>query len=198
MKKLWIYLLFYSLTCVSIVASGILLLLVFGILSIRVSLMQYWGLSENIVAVILALMAIPMYVFIFQISQDVNYHIIHQLGYWATSRPRASYRGLTIPNFYERHLHNSQIKTSIQKAQYRYRLFSILQWVMAVVMIEIFIAGYWEITQIFKFKIHLIILLLLLLGGAYCALYLWEQLQKQLQLEIAYVENEREFYCKRH
>lgn len=197
MKKLFVYLLFYCLTAVSTILSGFIVLFFVGILSIRVVLLYNYHFSEDVVSVCLFLVALPLYIFFFQVLQDVNYRVIHLTGHWAYSVPKFSYRGMTIPNFYERKSQDRGVQTSIKKSKYRYRLFSIFQWVIATLVAELLIAGYWYVSTRFNLRFHGILFFVLFLGGLFLSFSFWDKLKQKLNLEIAYIENEREFYYKK-
>ena len=55
--------------------------------------------SDGLTAVLMVLIIIPLFVFLVQIFQDLNYRIIHFMGYWGAVVPLFSRRGLTVPKF---------------------------------------------------------------------------------------------------
>jgi hypothetical protein len=197
MKKIVVYLLFFSLTTTAIVLAGLSSLFFIGLLSVRKILLFNYHFPDGVVAVALVLIAIPLWIFFFQFFQDINYRVIHLTGYWAYSKPKFIHRGLTIPNFYETKLQNDAMRISIKKSKYRYRFLAILQWVITTVVVELVMVAYWYIAERLNLQIHGIIFFILLMGTIYFTLSILERVQKKLNLEIAYVENEREFFYKK-
>lgn len=197
MKKIVVYFLFFGISVLAIILAGLSSLFFMGILLIREVLLYSYHFSEDIVAVALVLIAIPLWLFFFQFFQDINYRVIHLTGYWAYSKPRFSRRGFTIPNFYETKFQNDSMRRNIQKSKYRYRFMAILQWVIATVVAELSMVGYWYISEILNLKIHGIVFFILLMGIMYFTFSILGKAQKKLHLEIAYVENEREFFYKK-
>ena len=176
--------------------SGLIAFFSLGLLSIRVTLLNTLHFSDGLTAVLMVLIIIPLFIFLVQIFQDLNYRIIHFMGYWGAAVPLFSRRGLTIPKFYAREFQTQEMKSSIEKARYRYRLVAILQWVVTAIVTEAVLGGYYLIATNFNWQIHGVIVVVLLFGTLYLTFSIWDKLQKSLHLTIAYVENEREFFYR--
>lgn len=197
--KIFIYLLFYFISILSIIIGCIgsyFFTILFTIpflpnLEVSSRLIKDYGLIG------ILLFGIPLFIFIFQIGQDLNYQIIHKFGFWARAAPKSSYRGFTVPDFYKPSLYDQVSREKIKKAKYRFRLFSISSWSIATLVAEAFLICCVVMAQQYNIKIQPIIVFILMLLVIWLFFYLWGRLQKRLYLEIAYVENEREFLCKK-
>lgn len=165
-------------------------------LAVGVTFSSY-QLAEGYGLLFLVGLAIPVFVFFFQIFQDLNYRILHLIGYWAFSVSKFRYRGFSFPKFYEKSQQDSHTKASIMKSNYYYRLFSIVQWALGVFVGELFLIGYLFASAEFGFELHPSVVFILFLGTVSLFFFFWGKLQKKLYLEIAYVENEREFYYRK-
>lgn len=194
MKSTIVYSLFYLLVVVSIILSGCLSVILIG-LGLLISTLKS---SNNNDFIFIFLAGIPIFIFFFQIFQDLNYKIIHQTGYWARRQPAFSHRGFSCPKFIKKRSLTTEQLELIQQSKYRYRLFAILQWVVATIAAEIVLVLCGLISLVIQ--AHWLIIGLTILSIAatlFGTFYLLEKVQRKMGLAIAYVENEREFYYKK-
>ena len=194
MKSIIIYPLFYLLVVVSIILSGSLSVILISLGLVFSALRS----SNNHDFILIFLAGIPVFIFFFQIFQDLNYQIIHQTGYWARRQPAFSHRGFSCPKFIEkRSLTTNQLEL-IQRSKYRYRLFAILKWVIATITAEIVLVLCGLISPVIQVHWLLIGLTILSIAATlFGTFYLLEKVQRKMGLAIAYIENEREFYYKK-
>lgn len=194
MKSIIIYPLFYLLVVVSIILSGSLSVILISLGLVFSALRS----SNNHDFILIFLAGIPVFIFFFQIFQDLNYKIIHQTGYWARRQPAFSHRGFSCPKFIEkRSLTTNQLEL-IQRSKYRYRLFAILKWVIATITAEIVLVLCGLISPVIQVHWLLIGLTILSIAATlFGTFYLLEKVQRKMGLAIAYIENEREFYYKK-
>lgn len=200
--RAFIYLIFYSISVISIIVSCVVtyfLVLLFTkpLLPLLTNLEQSSQLMKDYGVTGIFLFCIPLFIFLFQVMQDFNYHIIHKLGFWAKAIPKFSRRGFTIPDFYNLSVHSHSLQEKAKKSKYWFRLFAISSWVFSTIMIELFLVCYGLIENKYHVNLHPVIVFTLIMLILYLFFWVWERLQKKLQTEIAYVENEREFLCKK-
>lgn len=200
MKKIGIYILFYLLTLLSL---GISILLAFLGVTTLIGFLEGFDtltLSENAETFLLFLLGTPVFVFCFQLLQDANYWVIHRLGYWAQSEPAYYRRGVSLPRFYEAKEQSPKLKASIAKAQYRYRLVAILQWLFCAIVIEgtflLYLLVIRALKLSFGFWVKLIGVALIFVMIA-LTMKAWGKFKRRHHLEVAYTENDREFYYRR-
>jgi hypothetical protein len=110
--------------------------------------------------IVFLLFGVPLFIFIFQIGQDLNYQIIHKFGFWAKAAPKYSYRSFTVPDFYKPSLYDQVSQEKIKKAKYRFRLFSISSWSIATLVALICCV---VMEQQYNIKIYPIIVFILML-----------------------------------
>lgn len=120
--KIFIYLLFYFISTLSIIVScivtySLVLLFTIPLLPFLTNLEQSSQLVKDYGVPGIFLFCIPFFIFLFQVMQDFNYHIIHKLGFWAKAIPKFSRRGFTIPDFYHLSLHGHSLQEKSKKSK---------------------------------------------------------------------------------
>ncbi|WP_423363518.1 hypothetical protein [Mycoplasma sp. P36-A1] len=200
MKKFLIYTLFYILSLTSIIISSLISYFLSCTITFIITSYLEIQISETISVILILVTFFPFFVAIFQMMQDLNYAIIHKLGYWARSYTKYSYRSFSFPQFYEKIYNTPEMSLAISKSKYTYRIFGVVQWVICCIVVEVGIGGSLLVTEYLHLNYNFIvkiILFLVFMASVILVLDLWSKLQKKLNLEIAYIENEREFYCKK-
>lgn len=184
MNKL-VYVIFYGLGLLS------LILALFGamISSALIEALIKSGSDSN---VLIFLGMIPGGVFTFLILQDLNYKIIHLLGYVAKPHPRIRHRQIAVPDLVPSdYLMDNDLKYR-KLAKYRYRLAHHI--ILSAVIFLVIIIFAVIIKDMNSYKTLLIVYtisMILLIS------YLEVKLEKYLikrNFKLAYVENDRKFY----
>lgn len=200
MKKLAINILYICLTVISICLGGVFAFASSIILeTLVIELFRIYGDTPEVMVVLTFLC---FFILFFQLLQDLNYGIIHKIGYWARDTPMIESRGINYPYFYEKNERDKDMEKSINKAKYRYRFLGILEGVYVCVILEII--GCLVLFLISKFNIDLshINLISKLLALAAFLVTIWLSLKSysliidRLELKIAYIENGRTFFYK--
>ena len=203
MKKTRIYIYFYFFTLINIavsflISSGLsilLLVLTDRCIGHTTSTIQ---LTTDLKIFGFIFYLLPVLIFLFQLIQDGNYAFMHHIGYRATERPLASYRGIHFPQFETMDLQHSPSQKQIKKSKYALRFFSIAGWALSALVGELFFVTYLVVCMIFKQPFQPIIPLLLVVLIEILFFALWEKLQKKQKRQIAYIENQRIFYYQKN
>ena len=200
--KTWIYVFFYCFTLVNIAISllirgslaSLLLVITTFCIGDTNSLIQ---LTTDLKIFGFLFYLVPIFIFLFQLIQDLNYLAIHHLGYWAKEQPLANYRGIHFPQFDKMELQHAAIHKQIKKSRYTLRLFSIVGWVFSALAGELFFVAYLVTCMLLKLPFQPIIPLLLVAIIEILFFAFWEKQKKKRKLTVAYIENQRIFYYQR-